>query len=86
MARANSTVAYPLTPVVGELERLVGKEQWLALVVDLLRAQLGEDVATDERIRAEVAARLDVLHANGLVPRTVPARLPRDCGVDLLAD
>lgn len=82
MARAGSTATYPLTSAVGELAGIVGKEQWLALVVDLLTAQLGEDVATDERVQAEITARLDLLHSNRLVPRTVPARLPR---ADLLA-
>lgn len=76
MPRAGSNASYPYTPVVGELAGLVGKEQWLALVVDLFRVQLGEDV-TEERIREEIATRLDVLHTAGLVPRTVPPRFPR---------
>lgn len=77
MTTTSYVPAYPLTRVVGDdLAATVAKEQWIALVVDLLRAQLGED-ATDERIRGEVALLLDTLHGNALVPRTVPKRLPR---------
>lgn len=76
MARAGSTVAYPLTPAVDELARLVGKEQWLALVVDLLREFEGPDL-DDQTLRRLIVDRLDILHSAGLVPRTVPARVAR---------
>jgi hypothetical protein len=79
MATTTTTVhtTYPLTRVVGyELADLIAKEQWIALVVDLFRAQLGED-ATDDRIREEIVLLLDTLHGNALVPRTVPKRIER---------
>jgi hypothetical protein len=67
---------YPRTPLVGELETLVGKEQWLALTVDLIHEMYGEDLPDDE-LQAKIAARLDILHHNGLVPRTLPKRVRR---------
>lgn len=74
MSRAGSDVDYPYTSVVGELATLVSKEQWLALTVDLVREQVGEDVA-DEALQAFVVRRLDVLKNAGVVPRSVPARV-----------
>lgn len=69
---------YPYTAAVGyDLRDDLGKEQWIALTVDLIRASLGEDADTDA-IRAEIVDRIDVLHGNGIVPRTLPkSRYPR---------
>lgn len=67
---------YPLNAVVGELETLVGKGQWLAIAVDLARQLIGEDTSREE-LQAFFASRLDILRINGLVPRSLPARISR---------
>lgn len=59
-----------------DLEREVSKHQWMALAVDLLRAEHGE-AASLQVIREAIAERLDVLHAAGIVPRTLPRRYSR---------
>lgn len=77
MSRAGSAVSYPTSPAVGpNLLARVGKEQWLALVVDLLREYEGPELS-DDRLQGLIAQRLDVLHAAGIVPRSVPAAWPR---------
>lgn len=72
---ANS-IDYPTNPVVGALEEKVCKHQWLALAVDFVREQIGED-APDEAVQAVIVRRLDTLHRNKIVPRSVPAHFPR---------
>lgn len=67
---------YPLSVVAGELDALVCKGQWQALAIDLVRQTIGED-ATYEQIQAFLVQRLDLLHDTGLIPRTVPMRIPR---------
>lgn len=62
--------------MAGELATLVVKQQWLALVVDLVRERNGEGIS-DEEVQAFVARRLDVLKDAGVVPGTVPKRVPR---------
>lgn len=69
---------YPLTHVVGlDLFGALSKDHLAALVVDMHRATVGEDVA-DATLPAAIAARLDILATAGLVPRSVPARFPRE--------
>lgn len=72
----SNTIDYPLNADVGELEVLIGKHQWLAIAVDLIREQHGEDIS-DEDLQAKLVARLDILHTAHLVPRTVPKRVRR---------
>lgn len=69
---------YPYTQAVGyDLRDDLGKEQWIALTVDLIRASIGEGADSDA-IRAEIVERVDILYANGIVPRTLPkSRYPR---------
>jgi hypothetical protein len=68
---------YPISGDMGyDLYDNVGKDKWLAIAVTLLKEKLGPD-AELRAIRAEVASMLDSLHANKLVPHTLPKRFPR---------
>ena len=63
---------YPHSKLIGyDLVRDLSKEQWLALVVDLLQSSISEDVSV-EIMRGEIIERMDAMYAAGIVPRTLP--------------
>jgi hypothetical protein len=68
---------YPYSHLIGlDLRASLSKDQWVALVVDLMRSTMGEDVPV-EKMRAEIIQRIDVLHAAGIVAGKLPKRYPR---------
>ena len=69
---------YPYSDLIGrDLRADLSKDQWLALVVDLLRSSMGEDTPV-ENMRAEIVQRIDALHGANIVATTLPKkRYPR---------
>ena len=68
---------YPTNHVIGfDLHEKISKDAYAALAVDFLRQLMGDDLS-DDAVRALLAERLDVLHANNLVPSTVAKKFPR---------
>lgn len=76
---AKYSPTYPLSWILGEdLRHDMVKDQWIALVVDMMRSMHGEDVSADV-MRADILQRMDALHGSGNVPRTLsPVRYPRN--------
>jgi len=67
----------PYSHLIGlDLRADLSKDQWIALVVDMMRSSMGEDVPVD-MMRAEIIQRIDVLHAAKIVARKLPKRYPR---------
>lgn len=80
-----NTDDYPLTrPLSFDVERWLSKGAALSIIVDMLRAEHGENLISME-ISGLIADRLDILHHNGLVPRKLPRSVPR-CTPDALAE
>lgn len=75
----------PTNDVIGDdMHRKISKDMYAALAVDFLRQLMGDGLS-DGEVRALLAERLDILHANAIVPRTLPQRFSRHPGVERTA-